>query len=65
MQRRIHDFLPEIKDFYTINDLGEIFSDNSGKMKTRNKSNTDYQIINFMTVDGNKKKHLEYIVWLL
>ena len=55
MQRRIHDFLPEVKDFYTINSLGEIFSDNSGKMKTRNKSNTDYQIINFMTVDGNKK----------
>lgn len=47
-------FYQKLKIFYTINDLGEIFSDNSGKMKTRNKSNTDYQIINFMTVDGNK-----------
>lgn len=41
-EKRIHNFLPEIKDYYTITSLGEIYSDNSGKMKTRNKGNTDY-----------------------
>lgn len=55
MEKRIHDFLPYIKDFYTINDRGEIFSDNSGQMKTRNRAGTEYQIINFMTIDGKKK----------
>ena len=54
-KRRIHDFLPEIKDYYTITSDGEIYSDNCGIMKTRNKGNTDYQIINFSTVDGKKK----------
>lgn len=57
MKRRIHDFLPEIKDYYTINDKGEIYSDNSGLMKTRNKGNTTYQIINFMKTDGKKKTY--------
>ena len=55
MEKRIHDFLPEIKDYYTVNDKGEFFSDNSGKMKTRDRSGTEYQIINFMTVDGKKR----------
>lgn len=40
--KRISDFLPEVKDYYSITTDGEIFSDNSGKMKTRNKSGTDY-----------------------
>lgn len=57
MKRRIHNFLPIIKDLYTIDDNGNIYSDNIGKMKTRNKGNTDYQIINFMTVDGKKKTY--------
>lgn len=57
MERRIHDFLPIIKDLYTVNDKGEFFSDNTGLMKTRNKGNTEYQIINFMTVDGKKKTY--------
>lgn len=55
MKKRIHDFIPEIKDLYTITSNGEVFSDNSGKMKTRNKGNTQYQIINFMREDGSKK----------
>lgn len=55
MEKRIHDFLPEIKDYYTVTDKGEFFSDNSGKMKTRNKAGTEYQIINFMTIDGKKR----------
>jgi len=55
MEKRIHDFLPEIKDYYTVNDKGEFFSDNSGKMKTRNRAGTEYQIINFMTIDGKKR----------
>lgn len=46
MEKRIKDFIKEVKDYYTINSEGEIFSDNSGKMKTRNKGNTEYQIIN-------------------
>lgn len=57
MEKRINDFLPNIKDLYTINDNGEIFSDISGKMKTRNKGNTEYQIINFMTQKGKKKTY--------
>lgn len=57
MEKRINDFLPNIKDLYTINDDGEIFSDISGKMKTRNKGNTEYQIINFMTQEGKKKTY--------
>lgn len=55
MEKRIHDFIPYIKDYYTINDLGEVYSDNSGRMKTRNRAGTEYQIINFMTNDGKKK----------
>lgn len=55
MERRIHDFLPEIKDYYTINDKGEVYSDNSGLMSTRNRAGTEYQIINFMRVDGKKQ----------
>ena len=55
MERRIHDFLPYIKDLYTITDEGKVYSDNTGRMKTRNRAGTEYQIINFMTVDGKKK----------
>lgn len=55
LTKRIHDFLPDIKDYYTITSLGEVYSDNSGKMKTRNSANRDYQIINFMKIDGTKK----------
>lgn len=54
-ERRIHDFLPEIKDYYTINDLGEIFSDNSGLMKSRNKGDTTYKIVNLSKIDGSKQ----------
>jgi len=57
MEKRIHDFLPNIKDYYIINDKGEIYSDNSGLMKTRNKGNTEYQIINFQQLDGTKKTY--------
>ena len=41
----------------TINSDGEVFSDKTGKMKTRNKGDTDYQIINFMKIDGKKKTY--------
>ena len=54
-ERRLHDFLPELKDYYTVNTNGEFFSDNCGKMKTRNRAGTDYQIINFSTVDNKKR----------
>lgn len=53
--RRLHDIIPEIKDYYTITDKGEIYSDNSGLMKSRNKGNTEYQIINFQLINGKKK----------
>lgn len=55
MERRIHDFLPEIKDYYTITDKGEVYSDNSGLMSTRNKPGTEYQLINFMRIDNKKQ----------
>ena len=54
-ERRLHDFLPKLKDYYTVNTNGEFFSDNCGKMKTRNRAGTDYQIINFSTVDNKKR----------
>lgn len=54
-QRRLASFLPDIKDFYTITTDGDVYSDNSGKMRTRNKAGTEYQIINFMKKDGTKK----------
>ena len=47
-QRRLASFLPDIKDLYTITGDGEVYSDNVGKMKSRNKAGTEYQIINFM-----------------
>ena len=40
--KRIYEFLPEIKDYYTITSEGQIYSDNSGKMRTRNKKGTEY-----------------------
>lgn len=55
MDKRIKEFLPEIKNYYTITSNGEIYSDNSGKMKTRNKANTEYQIINLSMENGKKK----------
>lgn len=57
MEKRLHDFLPEIKDYYTVTDDGKFFSDNSGEMKTRNRAGTEYQIINFMKIDGKKKTY--------
>lgn len=42
MEKRLKDFIPGIKDYYTVNSEGEFFSDNSGKMKTRNKPGTEY-----------------------
>ena len=54
-QRRIHDFIPEVKDYYTITSEGEIYSDNSGRMKTRNRSGTEYQIINLSLLNGTKR----------
>lgn len=55
MERRIHDFIPSVKDYYTINDKGEVYSDNSGRMKTRNRAGTEYQIINFSLINGKKQ----------
>lgn len=55
MEKRIHDFIPEIKDYYTITSDGLIYSDNSGLMKTRNRAGTDYQIINLSKLDGSKR----------
>ena len=55
MEKRIHDFLPEIKDYYTITSEGKIYSDNSGLMATRNKKGSTYQIINLSTIDNKKK----------
>lgn len=59
MKRRIHDFLPNIKDLYTIYENGEIYSDNKPKspMLTRNAEEKEYQIINFMTINGKKKTY--------
>lgn len=62
VEKRIHDFLPEVKDYYVITSDGEIISDNSGKMKTRNRAGTEYQIINLSLLDG-KKKLIGYIDW--
>jgi hypothetical protein len=57
MEKRINEFLPEIRDLYTITDKGEVYSDITGLMKTRNKGNTEYQIINFMRNNGKKKTY--------
>lgn len=48
MKKRLHDFLPELRDLYAIDDKGNVYSDNCGILKTRNKSGSDYQIVNFM-----------------
>lgn len=55
MEKRLKEFLPELKDYYTITSEGKIYSDNSGLMKTRNRAGTEYQIINFSKEDGKKK----------
>jgi len=55
LNKKISDFIPEVKDYYSINEKGEIFSSNCGKMKTRNKPGTDYQIINLILKSGKKK----------
>lgn len=38
MIERIHNFLPNVKDYYTVSDKGEVFSDNlSGRpLKKKN-----------------------------
>lgn len=56
MKRRVHDFIPWIKDYYTITSDGEIFSDRTGKMKLLNKSSqSKYKRIGLRTVDGRKQ----------
>ena len=44
MEKRIHDFIPEIKDYYTVTSDGEFYSDNSGKMKTRKNDRDTFKI---------------------
>ena len=41
-QKRLKEVIPELKDYYVINTNGEVYSDNSGKMKTRNRAGTEY-----------------------
>jgi hypothetical protein len=53
--RKISDYIPEVKDYYTINNKGEIYSINSGLMKTRDRAGTDYQIINLKVNQGGSK----------
>jgi hypothetical protein len=55
MNRRLKEFIPEIRDYYTITSEGKIYSDNSGEMRTRNKKNTTYQLVNLVMEDGKKK----------
>lgn len=52
---RLKTIIPNLKDYYTITDNGDIYSDNSGKMKTRNKPGSKYQLINLTLEDGMKK----------
>lgn len=35
MERRLHDFIPELKDYYTVTSDGEFYSDNSGKNENK------------------------------
>lgn len=55
MRRRIHDFLPQVKDLYEIDENAHIYSDNIGEMKTRFKKNSQYVLINLMRIDGRKQ----------
>lgn len=57
LKRRLNEFLPQIKDYYTVTSEGEVYSDNKPNvpMKTRNKPGSEYQIINFQRVDGKKQ----------
>lgn len=57
MKKRLHDFLPELRDLYAIDDKGNVYSDNCGILKTRNKSGSEYQIANFMKNDGKVKTY--------
>ena len=63
--RRVHEFLPQIKDLYTVYEDGTIWSDRVGKMKTRNRPGTTYQIINFMTVEGKKQTFRVHILVMM
>lgn len=63
-ERRISEFL-DVKDYYTINENGEIYSDNSGLMKTRNKGKTNYQIINFQMNDKRKQTFMVHRLVLM
>lgn len=65
MEKRLSEIIPELKDYYTVTSTGEFYSDNSGKMKTRNKPGTDYQIINFTTVSGKKRTFLAHRLVLM
>lgn len=62
--RRIKEFLPEVKDYYTIDENGKIYSSNKiGEMITRNKSGSLYQIINLkQEVGGTKTYRLHRLV---
>lgn len=65
MEKRLHEFLPELKNYYTVTSDGKFYSDNSGLMKTRNKGETDYQIINFSTMNGKKKTYIVHRLVLM
>lgn len=57
MDKRIKEFIPQIKDYYTITSDGIIYSDNSGKMQLRKKKGSEYQIINLCLENGQKKTY--------
>ena len=56
-KRRLIEVIPELKDYYSIDINGKIYSDNSGEMKTRNCADTKYQIVNLTLKSGKKRTY--------
>ncbi len=58
--KKVQDFLSEVKDYYTIDTMGNIYSVNlpHKAMKTRNKKDSAYQLINLKQIAGGTKTYI-------
>lgn len=58
MIERIHNFLPNVKDYYAISDKGEVYSDNlHGRPLKKRLIRAGYHRVAFYCLDGSCKEY--------
>lgn len=58
MIERVHNFLPNVKDYYAVSDRGEVFSDNlNGQPLKKRITNGGYYRVALYCLDGSCKEY--------